>query len=548
MAGVICTVGYALNRGPDTNFDLRNIRAFNAWMIVRGRLGDDPRSNLLTQYLPLHDIANVVLIGTGHWWLPVVFWTVVHVTTVLVCYRLIGVLSPTAPESVRQLVAVVSLASPLIMMEIGTSFGDLTVAPFFGLMLLTCLKKTSQWNWWAAGAFLALGAVMKPTVLLGVPAILIGVALLAYSVVQVATFGLGFVGFYFPLCLAWSAYWSHTSGTTFLSVPGLPVSGSKFVIVTLTALALLLATALPPIARHFSVVDRTTSRRAFMWTLRPLLVGAMVYLGYKWNRQFQISGDTDWLVRNVSEFVRRFFHTGSLSDGYRPLDLEMPYHDFRVPMATVALGVGIVTAASGFRRANHEKSRSIVGSTIVVVIPIFFMIWTLGYARYFIQFLPFVPIVLLANVNHFFESRRRPSRSLTRIAAMTAVLVFAVAALIPVGGGSPFVKRFAQTSSEGNLLSEREAKTLNALIPRNVTVHVAGILVSSAAVILNREDVKWTYEIPSTQALQSRRHVVLYSPQWQKAMIGLRQSGAETSNCVVLRFTHVIYGVCDLSA
>ena len=221
----IGVVVYGLATGPDLNFDLRNIRAYNAWMIVRGRLGDDALSNLLTQYLPLHDVVNVILLGTGKWWLPVLFWSALHASIVVVAYRLVGILVPTAPNILKQLIAASSLASPLIMMEIGTSFGDLTAAPFFGLALLVVLQRRDHWNWTTAGIYLAIAAVAKPTMLLCAPPVLFGVTLLGYSVVQVATFGLAFVGVYFSAALIWSAYWTHESGVSWYSIPGLPISG-----------------------------------------------------------------------------------------------------------------------------------------------------------------------------------------------------------------------------------------------------------------------------------------------------------------------------------
>lgn len=548
-------VVYGLATGPDLNFDLRNIRAYNAWMIVRGRLGDDALSNLLTQYLPIHDVINVILLGTGKWWLPVAFWAALHGSIVIVAYRIAGLLAPNAPQFWKQLIAASSLASPLIMMEIGTSFGDLTAAPFFGLTLLVVLRRKDHWNWFAAGTYLAIAAVAKPTMLLTAPPIFFGVTLLGYSLVQVATFGIAFVGVYFSAALVWAAYWTHESGVSWYSIPGLPLSGLKFVMVTVFAVGLLVTGLLPQMRGVISRLDTSLARRRYMWIARGTALLFVVRQGISWHRQFTYSGSStsgalsavDWMVFGWSDFFRRLYHTGSLRDGFRLIDLEIPYRDVRVPFAVVTLVVTSFVAIGHLALGRFDRFRSTFGAVVTVVAPILFVIWILGYARYFIQFIPFVPVAAFAALTSVRSYKSRQPRTASTIIIPLVVLVFAVLAVIPLQGGTLHVRKFAQTESKGSLLSASETKMLNAFIPKDTTVHLAGILISSAAVVLNRPDVKWTYSPPSSVERQRRNHIVLYSPQWQKQLISWREAGVRTQNCVVLRFRYAIYGVCDLA-
>jgi len=546
VSGYLITLCYSLNRGSDTNFDLRNIRAFNAWMIVRGRLGDDPTSNFLTRYLPLHDVANVILMGTGRWWLPVIFWAGVHASIVVISYQLVGQLLPTMPNLQKQLLAAVSLASPLIMMQVGTSFGDLTAAPFLGLMIVCCLKKSSDWNWWLAGSCLALAAVMKPTMLLSAPAIIVGVGFLSSSIVQVVTLVVGFVGVYSVLALIWTSYWSLTAHQTFLSIPGLPFSGLPFVLLTLGVVGFLSVSFTGAGAHWLLTMHQKSAKPVALGIFRAALVCATLYQGKKWHDQFLISGDQEWLVRSTSDFFRRLSHVGSLVDGYRPLDLEIAYRDYRVAAASVALGLAVVMLLSRLSSRRRKRSMAVVGATFTVTIPIIFMIYILGYARYFVQFLPFVPIVLIATVHELMSSSRRVKEQTGVSLVFVLGIVLSVAALVPLNGGSPYVKRFAQTGAKGNLLSREEAQMLNALIPKGSTVHVSGVLISSAAVILNRPDVVWTYASPPADELRRNHRLLLYSPPRTKTVDAMRQSGVRTQNCVVLRFKYSTYGVCDL--
>ncbi len=554
LIGFVTTTIYSVAAGPDLNFDLRNIRAYNAWMIVRGRLSDDPISNLLTQYLPFHDIVNVILIGTGYWWLPVLFWGAIHASTIFVANRLLRLVAPNVSDSMRQLTAIASLATPLIMMEIGTAFGDLTAAPVLGLMFIACLERRDSWNWCSAGVLLALAAIIKPTVVLGVPPLLVAVAIIAYSGVQVATFLSGFAGAYFPLGLAWALYWSHEANQRYLSMPGLPITGIRFVVLATASLATLVFVLLPPSRRIFERLDVQLSRRRAIWLLRLGLVGATLYQGKNWHNEFLAAGAgtdgspgaTDWMVKNTSDFARRLIHTGGLKDGYKLLDLEMPYRDFRVLLAVAVVIGALVACAIHLLKDTYESFRSGFGLTIGVVGSILFMIWIVGYARYFIQYLPFVPVAGLAVISGMTSMSPRPTARRARKFGAGLVAFVSCLAVLPIAGGSPHVRKFAQTESSGDLLSPHEAEMLNALIAPHSTVHIAGILVSSAAVYLNRSDVTWTYAIPSKEEIQQQNRQVVYSPQWQKGMIGLRESGIKTENCSVLRFRYVVYGICDL--
>jgi len=389
-----------------------------------------------------------------------------------------------------------------------------------------------------------------------VPPLLVAVAIIAYSGVQVATFLSGFAGVYFALGLGWALYWSHEASLRYLSMPGLPIAGTRFAILATASLVMLVFALIPPSRRILERLDVPLSRRRAMWLLRLGLVAATLYQGRKWHSEFLVSGAgtdgspgaTDWMVKNTSDFARRLIHTGELKNGYKLLDLEMPYRDFRVLFAVAVVIGALVACAIHLLKDMYEPFRSAFGLTIGVVGSILFMIWIVGYARYFIQYLPFVPVAGLAVISGTASiSPRRTNRHARRFGAALVVVVSCLAVL-PMAGGSPHVRKFAQTESSGDLLSPDEAEMLNALIAPHSTVHIAGILVSSAAVYLNRSDVTWTYAIPINEELKQQNRQVIYSPQWQRGMIGLRGSGAKTENCTVLRFRYVVYGICDLKS
>ena len=157
---------YTLQRGSDYNYDFVNIKGQLAWSILHGRLGIDSQVGGRYSFPPFNDVWNVLLLGTGHWWLPVVFWALVHSLIVIVTFLIIRELAPRMNVYIQQMVAITSLSSPIILMQIGTAIGHLTTSIFIGVSI--------PWAWYASNAsgFSFTGIGVIPSGLMGVYAVI----------------------------------------------------------------------------------------------------------------------------------------------------------------------------------------------------------------------------------------------------------------------------------------------------------------------------------------------------------------------------------------
>lgn len=163
IAPLVVTV-YVLQRGSDYNYDFVNIKGQLAWSILHGRLGIDSQIGGRYSFPPFNDVWNVLLLGTGHWWLPVVFWALVHSLIVIIAFLVIRELAPQMNVYIQQIVAITSLTSPIILMQIGTAIGHLTTSIFIGLSLLFLIRGTKDEHnkyWLLAGASLGLGILLR---------------------------------------------------------------------------------------------------------------------------------------------------------------------------------------------------------------------------------------------------------------------------------------------------------------------------------------------------------------------------------------------------
>ena len=135
---------YALQRGSDYNFDFVNIKGQLGWSILHGRLGIDSQIGGRYSLTPFNDVWNVLLLGTGYWWLPVTFWALVHSLIVVITFLIIKELVPQMNVITQQIVAITSLTSPIVLMQIGTAIGHLTTSIFIGLSLLFLIRGTKE--------------------------------------------------------------------------------------------------------------------------------------------------------------------------------------------------------------------------------------------------------------------------------------------------------------------------------------------------------------------------------------------------------------------
>jgi hypothetical protein len=530
---------YSFNRGSDYNYDFVNIKGQLAWSILHRRLGIDSQIGKRYSYPLLNDVWNVLLLGTGRWWLPVVFWALVHSLIVVITFLIIRELTPKMNTIVQQLVAITSLTSPIILMQIGTAIGHLGTSIFIGLSLLFLTRGTKDVNnkyWLLAGASLGLGMLLRSSNIPTIPAYLLAVSLIVMNSRQLVAFCVAFGWVFFGISISWAWYASSVSGFDFQGLDVIPkgMVGVWFVIALLVVSPIFLSSR----NRYVAYFLRLLGLRPLMLLIRLGLVASVAFMIRKIYITAQ-TADPRYLITDVGMAEHRLTHTGSLIDHCCQVDLEVSYFDMRVQIAMIisALAVGIYV----YKR-SHESAQ-VLGVVTFVALPVFMAISYSGYIRYGSQALPFIPVglVVLFGV-----------RSLKSTYAHTFLLLGVFLLAFPVIPGMPFVKdvpRYAQLGGSQNLLSYEELSMANNLLPEDSVVFVGGPLASLLAQQLNRQDLVWTWAQPLADEINSsdRDYFVLYNPMEPFTAFRASETGISITECGVLRFQSLQVTICRLS-
>jgi hypothetical protein len=529
---------YALQRGSDYNYDFVNIKGQLAWSILNGRLSVDSQIGGRYSFPQFNDVWNVLLFGTGHWWLPVVFWALVNSLIVVIAYFIIKELVPTMNTYLQQIVALTSLTSPIIMMQLGTGFGHLATSVFIGISLLFLLRgtKTETYRYWLlAGAYLGIAFLLRSSNIPTIPAYLLAVSIIAVNSKQLVSFVLGFSYVYFGISIPWAWYSSNAAGLPFTGIAVVPkgVVGVYVVVVILCVSPILLSST----NRHALTILRFLDTRMAVLSVR---VGVAALVAYMVRKIYIVAqtGDPRFLITNLEMAKHRLVHTGSLVDNCCPVDLEVSYFDLRVQ---IALAIFVVATGFYFHKRSSESVR-VIGVITFVTLPIFMAIAYSGYIRYGSQALPYVPVGLVA----IFGMKSMKS-NFARTFLVTGALLLA----FPVIPGLPFVKdvpRYAQIGDSQNLLSTEELSMANNLLPAKSVVFIGGTLASLLAQQLNRQDLVWTWSQPLPREIQDsdRDYFVLYNPTEPFTASRAAETGISITECGVLRFQRLPLTICRL--
>jgi hypothetical protein len=531
---------YALQRGSDYNYDFVNIKGQLAWSILHKRLGVDSQIGGRYSFAPFHDVWNVLLLGTGNWWLPVVFWSLVHSLIVVISYFIIRELVPTMNIYLQQIMALTSVTSPIILMQLGTGFGHLATSVFIGISLLFLIQGTKSGtyiHWLFAGAHLGIAFLLRSSNIPTIPAYLLAVSIIAVNSKQLVSFVLGFSYVYFGISIPWAWYSSNAAGFPFTGIAVVPkgVIGVCVVVAILCISPILLSSTNRYALKILSILDTKIA-------LLSVRIGLVALVAYMVRKIYIIAqtGDPRFLITNLEMAKHRLVHTGSLVDNCCPVDLEVSYFDLRVQIATVIF----VIAVGVFIYRRSTEAVRVVGVVTFVVLPVFMAVSYSGYIRYGSQALPYVPVSLAA----IFGMKSRSS-GFARAFLISGVLLLT----FPVIPGLPFVKdvpRYAQLSDSQNLFSTDELLLANKLLPAKSVVFIGGPLASLLAQQLNRQDLVWTWTQPTASEIQNRQgdYFVLYNPMEPFTATRASETGVSTSECGVLRFQRLPLTICQLKS
>jgi hypothetical protein len=537
--GSLSVILYVFLRGSDYNYDLVNIRGQLAWSILRGRLGIDTQIGGRYAYPPFNDVLNVLLLGTGHWWLPVLFWGFINAMIVPLSFLIIKEIAPKMNFYVQQCLALASLTSPIILMQIGTSFGHLTTSVFIGLSLLYVLRgriSVGNRDWLLAGSFLAVAMILRNSNVPTFPAYALAISFISINSLQFFSFLVAFGSVFLSVSGAWAWFASRQTGTDFVGLEVVPFGTFGF----FAAFSLLLLLML------FSKVNRPLitkmlrflNLRSAVAVTRAVLFAAIIYMVRKVYLMAEI-GDPRFLITDANSALQRIFHTGSLVDKCCQVDLEYSYFDLRIQ---VAFGLLILFLVSLFFDHSDQVSKRL-GISLFITLPLLMPLAYSGYVRYGSQALPYVPlgVALLA------------STSRLKVVYSRCFLFLGLLILVaPVVPGFPYsrdIPRYAQLGGRDELFSRQELLQVNSLLPEGSYVYIAGKLTSILAQQLNRPDLVWTWKVPESEDVLngSQRYFALYSPS-EPLTVEQLPAHMNKSECGVLRFRSLGFTICRLVA
>jgi hypothetical protein len=468
------------------------------------------------------------------------YWSLVHSLIVVVAYFVIKELVPEMNIYLQQIIAVTSLTSPIILMQIGTGFGHLTTSVFIGLSLLFLLRGTKDghdYYWLLAGVNLGIAILLRSSNIPTIPAYLLAASILAVHSKQFVSFVLGFSWVYFGISIPWAWYSSNASGMTFSGIEVIPkgIVGVYAVIAFLCISPILYSST----NRYAAVLLKSLDIRIVINTIRAILLALVVYTTQTIYKIAQV-GDPRFLITNLEMGKHRLTHTGSLIDNCCPVDLEVSYFDLRVQFA-----IFLFVASIGvfFYRRSPETVRAF-GLITFVTLPIFMAISYSGYIRYASQALPFVPVGLIALIQVL-----PLKRFLSQAFLVSALICLTIPAIsrLPEVMDAP---RYAQLGDSNNLLTKAELSMANDLLPLKSTVYIGGPLVSLLAQQLNRRDLVWTWNQPIESEIKSSSSdfFVLYNPMEPFLEKNVLNRGVSMSECSILRFQRLQLSLCRLLA
>lgn len=555
----IFTVLRSLRAGTDSYYDFLNVKWLMGWQLVNGDFDLAGIASSRKWGPPFLDIWHAVLANLDVWWVPALVHGSFHAAIAPSVFFAARRLSPNLHNLLHQSVSAVAVGVPLVAMQVGTTSGHLYAAlPLvWSLGMLLGLRSELDRNlgtsesmsfqyqnrsWALAGAVLALSPLLKPSALASIPAHFVGIPLITGSLAGLASFTLGFASLYLTVSLIWSTVVAVGSDEGLLSVrtPGFPLEGLGLWLSSIMVLLLLyrMVTANRP---KNSLIGKLLifKELRYLWMLLILLATS---LGAFFLRSAAYDGR--WFVDNWSEFRQRLLHTGDLQFGFDTLDLEMPYFDVSIPLASILLIAGFLLLLASSSHKIPDRIDVVVGTVVFCTLPFIFNIYATGYTRYATQA---VPLVGIAGVALFSTSK---SRIINSLFCVTFLAIWS----LPIWSGSRSSNgsdRFAQEAPSGGFFSSYveadDVDLLSALIPEGATVFVVGSRISFVAAQMGREDLSWEFRRPKRHELVgfSEPIMVLSNPAETDGLRKYEEQGFNLSECGVLRFDRASFGLCD---
>jgi hypothetical protein len=137
-AYVVALSVFTLSRGADNNFDLINVKWYAGWTTLRSDFELRGLATSRMTYPPFNDAWQSLLAGVGVWWLPVLVWTLIHASSFPIALALTRRIAPDLPVVIRVVLSALTVATPLALMQLGTSFGHLAAAPGWVSLCCSC--------------------------------------------------------------------------------------------------------------------------------------------------------------------------------------------------------------------------------------------------------------------------------------------------------------------------------------------------------------------------------------------------------------------------
>ncbi len=559
----------ALRKGVDTYYDFLNIKWVMGWMLSNGDFDLKGIASTRKWGPPFLDIWNSAWSSAGPWWLPNVVHGLAHMLIVPSVFVLAQRVAPQMPNLVHQGVAALSVLVPLVRMQIGTSTGHLYAALplIWSLALLVgdqqrseepnpartaqfdSLLKASRTrlrgDHWArlflAGSLLALSPLLKPSALSTIPAHLVAVALLVGSLSGAAAFALGFASAYLLGAIGWAAVVSLATTGSPLDVqsPGVPLSGSSLVIVTLLVLGL---SGLSLMRSRWRLRLPVSFDRGPAFLVGVTLMAAVVAQAFSSYLRRAVP-DFRWLIPDLAGLRDRLFHAGDLRFGYLTVDLESAYFDASIPLAMVFLAGAVLLLPLTLLRDGDRRLAPMLGVVIFISYPLLYNMWATGYTRYASQAVPLVGVAGLALFS---------LASLRVVRILSSVVVVGVLSLpmILTDRVSAEVPRFGQVAYDEpiyeDFVSADELESLNQLLPDQATVLAIGTINTYLVPQLGRADLDWWFWEPKRAEVAQMEGdiILLFNPGDSDQLSEYSDQGLLYDDCSVLRFRRTSVGLC----
>lgn len=556
----------ALRKGVDTYYDFMNVKWAMGWMILQGNFELKGLATTRKWNPPFLDIWHAVIASSGTWWFPVVLHGIAHSLVVPSVFVLAKRAAPDMPNLVQQAVAALSVATPLVAMQVGTTSGHIYASLPLIWSATVIIEATRNYRcsisdvgsrsfansrsleatrhrlFFIAGIVLALSPILKPSVLVNIPVHLLGVLVLTSSISGTIAVASGFLCTYGVISLGWAAFVAGVAeGSLFNTyIPRVPVGGASLLLV----LALLVALG-AVLWRHPGALVATFSRFNSSRALMILCLVTGFYVSIRVADYLRENpGDYRWFVRDLGAFSDRLLHTGDLRFGFLTLDLEVPYFDTSMALSTVLMvGVVLLLPVVLSQVGVSPLSRAL-GIVIFSSGTLIFNAWATGYARYGSQSIPLVGVAAIAFVAVI-------RSQITRIVGLFLVGMVLILPHVLVDRVSSGIPRFAQLMYNeplyDNYVSDEEADLLSSLLPQDSYVMSVGTVNSFLAPRLGRTDLTWWFWRPKPDEVQTLSDVpvsFVFSPGDSDRLPKYALHGLVYQDCSVLRFTNTSVGVC----